>query len=180
MSTQETPPAFVLPAALLSAGLRLRPETDDDLAFLLRLYGSTREGELRLVDWPEVQKQSFLSSQFEAQRHHYRNSLDGCRFEILEWDGAPVGRLYLQAKTTQLYIVDVALLPECRGRGLGTELLQALQDAAAAEDRGVGIMVEKFNLAMRLYRRLGFADVADHGVYQEMEWRRTPVQLKTA
>jgi ribosomal protein S18 acetylase RimI-like enzyme len=42
--------------------------------------------------------------------------------------------------------------------------------AAQAGGRGVGIMVEKFNPALRLYRRLGFTAVADHEVYLEMEW----------
>ena len=51
---------------------------------------------------------------------------------------------------------------------------------ATASGRPVGIMVEKFNPAMRLYRRLGFTDVAEHGVYQEMEWLPGDSQLNVA
>ena len=40
--TQPTPPAFSLPAALASQGYALRPESEDDIPFLLRLYASTR------------------------------------------------------------------------------------------------------------------------------------------
>jgi ribosomal protein S18 acetylase RimI-like enzyme len=164
------PPAFKLPAALLSQGFALRPETDDDIPFLLRLYASTRAEELAPVPWSAEQKQAFLASQFQAQRYHYRTHIAGCRFDILECRGVPAGRLYLEPRLTQLYIVDIALLPEWRGQGSGTAILAALQAAAGAIGKGVGIMVEKYNPALRLYRRLGFTDVADHGIYLEMEW----------
>ena len=41
-------------------------------------------------------------------------------------------------------------------------------------------MVEKYNPALQLYRRLGFTDVADHEVYLEMEWRPQGDQLNVA
>ena len=171
MSTLLTPPAFILPAALLSQGFALRSETDDDIAFLMRLYASTREEELAPVPWSVEQKQAFLASQFQAQRHHYRTYIAGCAFDVLECRGVPAGRLYLEARASQLYIVDIALLPEWRGQGLGTAILEALQAAAGTIGKGVGIMVEKYNPALRLYRRLGFTDVADHEIYLELEWR---------
>lgn len=180
MPPRQAPPAFSLPAALASAGYSLRPETEADLPFLMRLYASTRADELALAGWSAAQKEAFLASQFAAQRHHYRTALAGCRFEVLERDGAAVGRLYLQTRRTQFHIVDVTLLPGCRGRGLGSAILRALQAAAVAEGRGVGITVETSNPALRLYQRLGFAEVADHGVYREMEWRAAPAQLNSA
>lgn len=168
--TQPTPPVFSLPAALASCGYALRSETEDDLPFLLRLYASTREVELAPIPWSAEQKQAFLVSQFQAQRHHYRSYIPDCRFEVITLAGAPVGRLYLEPRQTQLYIVDIVLMPERRGQGVGSAIMRALQATAQASGRGVGIMVEKFNPALRLYRRLGFTDVADHEVYLEMEW----------
>ena len=170
MTHVQAPPVFALPAALASRGYALRPETESDIPFLMRLYASTREEELKIVPWSDDQKQAFLASQFAAQRHHYRTHITACAFDVIERDGEPVGRLYLEPRQTQLHIVDVALMPAACGRGLGTAILQALQAAAGAEGKGVGIMVEKFNPALSLYRRLGFTDVADQGVYWEMEW----------
>ncbi len=171
MTTSEhTPPAFALPAALLSQGFALRPETEADTDFLMRLYGSTREAELAQVPWSAEQKQEFVAGQFRAQRHHYRTFFGDAAFDVLEQHGEPAGRLYLQVRQTQLHIMDITLMPPWRGRGTGTAILQALQAAGRADRKGVGIMVEKFNPAMRLYRRLGFVDVKDHGVYLEMEW----------
>ena len=164
------PPAFTLPAALASLGFTLRPETDDDIPFLMRLYASTRAEELKLVPWSEEQKQAFLAGQFQAQRHHYRTFIAACAFDVIERHGEPVGRLYLEPRQTQLSIVDIALMPEARGQGVGTAILTALQETAAAQGKGVGIFVEKFNPALRLYRRLGFTEIGDREVYLEMEW----------
>jgi ribosomal protein S18 acetylase RimI-like enzyme len=168
--TKPTPPAFSLPAALASQGFALRPETEDDVPFLMRLYASTREQELAAIPWSAEQKQAFLVSQFQAQRHHYRSFIADCSFQVLARAGAPVGRLYLEPRETRLHIVDIALVPEQRGHGTGTAILKALQETARQSGRGLGIFVEKFNPALRLYRRLGFAEIADHEVYLEMEW----------
>ena len=46
---------------------------------------------------------------------------------------------------------------------------------SAAQGQGVSIHVERMNPAMRLYLRLGFAKVDEHGVYDLMEWRAPPV-----
>lgn len=165
------PPLLSLPAALVSQGFVLRAETENDVPFLMRLYASTREEELKAIPWNDEQKESFLASQFQAQRHHYRSYIPDCRFDVIELRAAPVGRLYLEPRQTQLHIVDIALMPAQRGRGTGTAIIATLQQTAQASGRGVGIFVEKYNPALRLYRRLGFAEIADHGVYLEMEWR---------
>ena len=175
MSPQQ-PPAFTLPVALLSQGFLLRPETDADIPFLMHLYASTREAELAPLPWSSEQKQAFLASQFQAQRHHYRTRIVGCGFEVMVHNGRPAGRLYLNAGPTRLHIVDIALLPEWRGRGIGTAILTALQATADADGKGVGIFVEKFNPALRLYRRLGFTEIADHGIYLEMDWLAAGVE----
>jgi len=174
------PPAFSMPAALVSGGFALRPETGDDIAFLSALFASTREDELALVPWTPEQKQAFLAGQFKAQRHHYRTYNADCAFGVITHRDQPVGRLYLECGRRRIHVVDIALMPSWRAQGIGTAILTALQDLGRTSHRPVGIMVEKFNPAMRLYRRLGFTDVADHGVYQEMEWPPDGVQLNVA
>jgi RimJ/RimL family protein N-acetyltransferase len=180
VTSQQAPPVFALPAALLSQGFALRPETDADVPFLLRLYASTRVAELAPVPWTAEQKHAFLAGQFQAQRHHYRAYFGDSAFGVIEQNGEPVGRLYLQARQTQLHVIDIALLPDWCGCGTGTAILQALQSAAQASGKGLGIMVEKFNPALRLYRRLGFTEIADHGVYLELEWLPDGTQLHVA
>ena len=180
MTSVQAPPAFSLPAALVSQGYALRPESEADIPFLMRLYASTRAAELETAPWSAEQKQAFLASQFQAQRHHYRAYIPDCAFDVIVKNGAPVGRLYIEPRQTQLHIVDIALLPEHRGQGLGGAIMRALQAQAAAQGKGVGIFVEKFNPALRLYRRLGFVEIADREVYLEMEWLPESAQQNVA
>jgi ribosomal protein S18 acetylase RimI-like enzyme len=84
-------------------------------------------------------------------------------------------------------VLDIALLPEWRGRGIGTALMRAVCEETAAAGKAVSVAVEKFNRAQTLYRRLGFRETQDEGIYWFMEWRQAaedaaadPAQLNTA
>jgi ribosomal protein S18 acetylase RimI-like enzyme len=167
-TSDNSPPAIKLPADLQAQGFVLRRENDDDIPFLARLYASTREAELAPLPWTPEQKQQFLLQQFNAQRHHYYVYFTECAFAILECRGEPVGRLYLERRDALLHVVDISLLPEWRGRGLGAQIMAAVIATARNDGLGVSICVEKFNPALRLYRRLGFEETGDNGVYLEM------------
>jgi len=173
---------LALPAALVDQGFTLRPETEADVPFLRRLYVSTRWEELAIVaSWSDEQKRAFLESQFALQRHHYRTYYPGTDLRVLEQNGEPAGRLYVDRQAKELLVTDISLLPEWRGRGVGTALMQAVIAEARDAGKAVTIAVEKFNPAQRLYRRLGFREVSDEGVYWFMEWRAAPDdQLNTA
>ena len=159
-------------ARAAAAGMSFRPMTDADLPFLARVYASTRMEELSVVPWPLEQKLAFLQQQFDAQHAHYRKHYHGTDWLVVLHAGAPVGRLYLARWEREHRIVDIALLPEHRGAGLGTALLQDLLEEAAHKDRSLSIHVEKTNPAMSLYRRLGFVKEGEEGVYDLM--RHTP------
>ncbi len=92
------------------------------------------------------------------------------RFDIVRYRGRRVGRLYVDRRADEIRIIDIALLPERRGDGIGGAMMQALLDEAAAAGKPVRIHVEKFNRALGLYRRLGFSQIEDQGVYLLMEW----------
>ena len=158
-------------AATSLAGLILREETDDDLPFLQALYASTRAEELAPVPWSEEQKQAFLAHQFALQREQYRELYVGAEWLVIEREGAPIGRLYLK-RSSEVRLMDIALLPEQRGGGRGTRITQAILDWADAQDLPVTLHVEPFNPAYRLYRRFGFAYVRSTGVYHFL--RRAP------
>jgi ribosomal protein S18 acetylase RimI-like enzyme len=148
----------------------LRPTTGADRELLLAIYGSTRAEELDQVEWAPGQRDWFLEMQFDAQDHEYRRANPEGRFDVIEVDGRPAGRLYVDRRPGDLRIVDIALLPAFRGRGIGAGLIAGLQQEAAAEGRIVSIHVEVHNPAALLYERLGFVVAADLGVYRRMEW----------
>jgi ribosomal protein S18 acetylase RimI-like enzyme len=161
---------LTLPAALAEQGFALRPETEADIAFLRRLYASTRAAELALTDWSDAQKLAFADSQFDHQRRHYRAHYADADWSVLDHDGVPAGRLYLHRAASVFEVVDIALLPQWCGRGIGTALMQAVCALARAGGGTVIIYVEKFNPALRLYRRLGFREAGDEGSHWRMQW----------
>lgn len=150
---------------LIQAEVALRPVADEDLPFLLRVYASTRAEELAQVPWSAEQKEAFLRQQFEAQHAWWREHYTGASFDVVLLDGAPVGRLYVDEWKSEIRIVDIALLPEQRGSGVGTRLLRRVLARGDAAGKPVSIHVERFNPALRLYGRLGFREVEDKGVY---------------
>ena len=105
-----------------TAAYTLRPVQEQDETLLLELYSSTRVDELALVHWDAAQKQAFLQMQFSAQQKHHRAHFPHATHEMILAEGQPVGRLYVDRRETEVRILDVTLLPQARGRGVGTQI----------------------------------------------------------
>jgi RimJ/RimL family protein N-acetyltransferase len=157
----------------MNGTVTLRPITDADMEFLHRLYGTTREDELKQVDWTPEQKAAFVAQQFHAQHQYWQENYTDTSWDLILRDGQPIGRLYVARWPDQIRIVDIALLPAHRGGGTGTQLIRGLFAEGDASGRKVSIHVEIFNPARRLYERMGFVQAGEHGVYLLME--RPPV-----
>jgi ribosomal protein S18 acetylase RimI-like enzyme len=165
--------------------LTLRPARADDAPFLRRLYASTREDELSALDWSAAQRETFLSLQLEAQDRHYRAQNPQARFDVIEREGVPVGRLVVDRREGVIHLLDIALLPAQRGAGLGSALLRELQEEAAVRGSAIVLHVVRTNPALHFYARLGFRVLREEAVYVGMEWRPRDVasleaQPKTA
>ncbi len=154
----------------MDESLSLRPVTPADVAFLARVYASSRADELAVTGWSEGQKAAFCRSQFDAQSAYYSENYPGASFQVIERDGVPVGRLYVARWEKEIRIVDITVLPEFRGSGTGTKLLRDLQEEACAVGKCMTIHVERFNRALELYQRLGFQIVEEQEVYLLMQW----------
>jgi GNAT superfamily N-acetyltransferase len=152
-------------------GIAYRPAVDEDLGFLALVYASTRLEEVARTGWPPEAQRQFLAHQFDAQHRHYRQHYPAAEWLVIEREGVPIGRLYIEEWSDQIRLIDIALLPDHRGGGSGSAILSDLMDLAGAARKPLTIHVEKNNPAMRLYRRLGFARIDEHGVYDLMEWR---------
>jgi ribosomal protein S18 acetylase RimI-like enzyme len=152
--------------------ITLRPATDADYDFMRQLYESTRAEEMTRFPFDDAQRKVFVDQQFAAQFEHYGIHYPTCERNIVERDGQAVGRFWVDEWRDQIRIVDIALVAECRGSGVGSQLLHEVIDRATAAGKPVTIHVEAFNPALRLYQRLGFEKVDTNGVYFLM--RREP------
>lgn len=158
------------PAALV--GLCRRPVIPGDEPFLLVLYASTREEELALVEWAPGMLDAFLRQQFHAQQTHYRSYFPSGEHELVLRGDRPIGRIYLERSDEKLHLLDIALLPDERGRGVGSALMHEL--IAEAQRRELPVTLHVYSLdtrVLRWYEGLGFEVVGDAGMYHLMERR---------
>jgi len=142
-----------------------RAANDDDLAFILTVYASTRAEEMAQVPWSDEQKSAFLASQLEAQHTYYAQVFPSAARDVVLVDGTPAGRLYVNRAEDEIHVIDIALLPPFRNRGIGSQLLGEVLAEGERTGVKVTIYVEKLNPALRLYRRLGFEVIDQDDVY---------------
>ena len=152
-------------------GVTWRTMREDDLAFAASVYASTRTEELAVTGWPDEVKQAFLDQQHQAQHNHYQSHYPGAEWLVVERGGAPIGRLYLQEGASDIRLIDIALLPEHRGAGIGAAIIDDLLAWARALGKSVSLHVEPNNPVRRLYQRLGFVAGSMAGAYQRMDWK---------
>ncbi len=146
----------------------VQAETALDRDFSATLYALTREAELAAVDWPDADKQRFCRQQFDAQHAHYRQHYPNAQFLLIEVDGLRAGRLYFEQTGKELRLMEITLVSSARNRGVGGAISHAL--LRHAHDAGIpmGLHVEPFNPARRLYERQGFREVETRGLYLYM------------
>jgi len=150
--------------------IQLIPAGAQDQGFLQALHASTRADEVRLWAWDEAQTQAFLAQQFMAQQMGYRHQFGAEHDRIVHVDGTAVGRLFVAPVQGALQVVDIALLPAHRGRGIGTQLLRQVLQTAAGQGQSVRLAVLHGNPARHLYERLGFAVTSQDELYVDLTW----------
>lgn len=151
---------------------KLRPAGAEDAEFLFGLYSSTRASELAAWGWEPAQQAAFLRMQHLAQARHYSLAFPQARHDLVIYEQIPVGRILVWPGPDAFTLVDIALLPEYRSRGLGTALLKDLQKEAQQSQRPVQLKVFRGNPAARLYERLGFKFLKEEedSPYLSLEW----------
>jgi ribosomal protein S18 acetylase RimI-like enzyme len=153
--------------------IALRPIEAGDEAFLRQVYAATRESEIARTGWDAQTVERFLRMQFDAQHAHYLQHYPQASFDLVLEAGVPAGRLYVWRGESELRVVDIALLPAFRRRGIGAALLQAVQREAQQGGKRVTIHVETSNPALTLYQRLGFKELSVTGFHRLMAWSPT-------
>lgn len=145
--------------------ISLRSVTPADDAFLRGLYAATRQAELAQIGWDDAQVAAFLRLQFDAQHRHYLERFPLATFDVVEVDGRAAGRLYVARGPAEIRVVDIALLPEVRGLGAGTLLVEALITESMAVGVPIVLHVERGSRAVFWYLRMGFTQIEDRGVH---------------
>jgi ribosomal protein S18 acetylase RimI-like enzyme len=149
--------------------IKLRPVEEKDDSFIETVYRSTREDELSLTNWSEQQKNAFSSMQSMAQLAEYKTKFPDAAFRVIIFNKKDAGRFYTWENDHEIRLIDITLLPEFRGKGIGTFLLKDLIEKANKVQKKISLHVEPVNPALQLYRRLGFIHIKNNGRHFYME-----------
>lgn len=149
-------------------GLSLRAAGAADNTFLLNLFHRNRAAELMLFGFSAEQELQFVQMQFRARSFHYAQAYPSSQDHIVQRDGVDVGRLLLEKCADVITLIDIALLPEHCGHGLGTQLLRDLIAEADRDGSAIELHVEQASRAKKLYLQLGFAETQALPPYDAM------------
>jgi ribosomal protein S18 acetylase RimI-like enzyme len=152
-------------------GIELRPVGPEDETFLFQVHASARERDLSLTGWNDQQKNLFLQHQFAAQNNHYQRYFPNSAHQIIMLANLRVGRLWVDRKSDEIRILDLIVLPAHRRKGIGTKLLEELQDEANGTAKPLRITLEMNNPALAQFQRFGFAITGENGPHYLLEWR---------
>ena len=153
-----------------SDSISIRPVTDQDAAFLLEVYKSSRGDDLRGLGWEESRISEFLDMQYEAQQRFFESEYQRADDRIIVSAGKPVGRLVIERRDYEIRCIDLALLPEYRNAGIGVSLIQQMQDDAKRAGKPLRLQVIRFSRAVNLFERSGFVRTSETGTHFQMEW----------
>ena len=156
--------------------LAVRPALPQDEIFLYDLYVAIRGPLFELAPISAAQRQDLLRMQFRAQISSYAQQFPTSCYHVVLLDSRPVGRLWVAPADQAFLLVDIAIHPNVQSKGLGTVLVQRIQEEAQKAKLPIRSTVDRFNPgSLRFHRRLGFQILRQDELQFYMEWR--PAQL---
>ena len=131
----------------MTADVRLRQASAQDREFLYELHCSTMRDAIEQVwGWDDA-----------WQRAHFEERLEKYAVSIIVADDQPVGSLWLEQKSGELYIHDLEVMPAQQGKGIGTAVTKMVIEQSARQGLPAVLSVLTVNPRARaLYERLGF------------------------
>lgn len=137
----------------------LRQSEESDVPFLLRLRERTVEPhEVKAgIDTSDVRRLDRVLAHFESG-------------QVIELGGVAVGLVKVIRAPEQWKLLQLQVLPEYQGRGIGSSVVLGVLREARAANQAVVLTVLKNNPAKRLYERVGFKVVGEREHVYEMRW----------
>ncbi|HEY5330097.1 MAG TPA: GNAT family N-acetyltransferase [Acidobacteriaceae bacterium] len=147
-------------------GWRLRPAVKEDEEFLRTLFALTQ---VTLQSFPPELQATLLEMQYRGREMTYSTQYPDAEDSMICLnDGTPIGRRLVDRSDERFRLVDVAVLPEWQGKGIGTRVLAELAQQSRETGVKLSLRMVKENPAVRLYSRLGFETVAADEISYEM------------
>ncbi|MFZ6658743.1 GNAT family N-acetyltransferase [Undibacterium sp. TJN19] len=154
----------------LTGERQLRPLRESDQVFLDDLYASRRLDLQQLPMAPVIVAQ-MIKMQQHVQMSGIQQHFPEAQHFIVEEAGQPVGRVVIDAGTSDLRLVDIAMMPQAQRKGIARSVLRAMQEEALENNLNISLAVEIHNQAARaLYLQMGFFVQGSDGLFEQMHW----------
>src|ERR1700676_1009761 len=154
--------------------ISVRPASADDSEFLIHVYASIRRDEMASWGWSPAQQWSFVRMQYDVRQGGYAAAYPAAVVSVVSVDGVPAGSIIIFRGPAEIRLLDISLLEEYRGHGIGRDLIATLLSEAARSNFPLRLNVLRSNRAAHLYERLGFVAKGGDAMYCEMEWAPAP------
>ena len=156
--------------------LAVRPALPQDEIFLYDLYRAVRGPLFDQTMLTSVQKEHLILMQFRAQLSSYTQQYPNSCYHIVLIDSKACGRLWVAPLERQLHLVDIAMHPDVQKKGVGTVLVQRVQQEAQSRKLPITSTVDRFNPgSLRFHQRLGFKIVREDVLNYFLEWQPAPL-----
>jgi GNAT superfamily N-acetyltransferase len=156
--------------------LVVRPALPQDEIFLYELYVAIRGPMFALAPITAAQREQLLRMQFQAQFSSYTANYPNSCYHVVLLDSKPVGRLWVAPVSDGLHLVDIGIHPSVQSKGLGTVVVQRVQQEAQKSKLPISSTVDRFNPgSLKFHQRLGFHVVREDLLQFYMEWRPAPL-----
>jgi ribosomal protein S18 acetylase RimI-like enzyme len=144
----------------MTSRVSLRPSGPDDYKFALDLYlESTRRLLIELGRWDESRVVTRFKMGYKPDE-----------VQIIRSGGTDIGWIQTSNSADEVHLDQLHIVNRFRNHGIGTSLIQGLQDRARRAGKTVGLNVIRGNPAIALYRRLGFHIIGEDEEKLKMRW----------
>lgn len=136
----------------------MRAATVEDFAFIHKLRVSgLREHVERIWGWDD-----------DDQRARFARNFVADAYQVIVVNGRDVGAILVEWGSDDVFLADIEIMAEWRGRGLGSAVLGDILAAARRRGQPVRLQVLQGNPARRLYERLGFEAIGETATHVTM------------
>ncbi len=124
----------------------------DDIAQCGMIYAKAFPIEHWGIDWTAENAAEYLQDFFEQKRfvgyvYEENDKLSGCIFAVCKLSGSK----------EEIYVNEMAVLPEYQGNGIGRQLLNAVKDYSRDNGlAGIVLYTSKYAPAAKFYEKNGF------------------------
>jgi ribosomal protein S18 acetylase RimI-like enzyme len=156
--------------------LAVRPALPQDEIFLYELYVAIRGPLFAYAPITPTQREHLLRMQFQAQLSSYTQQFPNSCYHVVLLDSKPVGRLWVAPAGDAFILVDIGIHPNAQSKGLGSVLVQRLQQEAQNARLAIRSTVDRFNTgSLRFHQKLGFRIMREDLLQYYMEWQPAPL-----